>query len=66
MCEALAKQQMTKEEVVALMKSSKSYIGWAKNCDMITRLFGGRVPWFWHDEIIKSGLLEKTKKNWVH
>lgn len=46
---------MKKEEVVKLMKSSKSEKEWNENCDKVKKECNG-YPDFWYVEIIMSGL----------
>ena len=55
---------MTKEEVIKLMKDSKSEIDWNKNCDAVKKAFDGNYPNFWYSEIISSGLLAETQAGW--
>jgi hypothetical protein len=55
---------MTKNEVVELMKSSRSEHEWNLNCDKVQEAFGGQYPDFWYAEIILSGLLSATSENW--
>lgn len=50
---------MTKQEVIDLMKSSKSEEEWAANCDKVKKEFGG-YPHFWYKSIILSGLAAET------
>lgn len=54
---------MSKEEVIALMKSSKSDLEWNKNCDLVKEAYNGYPDW-WYMEVIISGLLAATKANW--
>jgi hypothetical protein len=55
---------MTEEEVVALMKSSKTETEWNANCDRVKRECGG-YPKFWWDAIQLSGVAREVKANWV-
>lgn len=52
--------QMTQQEVVDLMKSSKTEQEWNENRDLIKVAFGGDYPKFWHTAVIASGLLNRT------
>lgn len=47
---------MTKDEVVALMLSSRSAKEWDDNCDKVKKAFDGNYPPFWFKEILQSGL----------
>ncbi|MFC1616377.1 hypothetical protein ACFL21_04500 [Patescibacteria group bacterium] len=49
----------TPEEVVALMKSSRTAEEWGDNCKRVKADFGG-YPKFWYATILLSGLAEKT------
>ena len=49
----------TQEEVVALMKSSKSEQEWNDNCDKVKADFNG-YPNFWHTAIMMSNITQKT------
>jgi len=49
---------MKKEEVIKLMKSSKSEAEWNNNCDKVKKECGG-YPDFWYEEIVKSRLSVK-------
>lgn len=50
---------MNEQEVVDLMKSSKSQQEWNQNCDKVKAACGG-YPDFWYSAIVLSGLLEQT------
>lgn len=54
---------MNEQEVVDLMKSSKSENEWNKNADKVKSAYNG-YPDFWYKSIIMSGLLATTKANW--
>ncbi len=49
--------QMTQQEVVDLMKSSKTEHEWNENCDKVKAAFRGKYPEFWYGAIIQSGVL---------
>lgn len=51
---------MTKEEVLSLMKSSKNSAEWNKNCDTVKAAHSGQYPMWWYQEVILSGLCDKT------
>lgn len=46
---------MTQDEVIALMKSSKSASEWNDNCDKVKAACKG-YPDFWYGAVIASGL----------
>ena len=46
---------MNEQEVVALMKSSKSEDEWNANCDKVKKVCGGYPP-FWYSAIVLSGI----------
>jgi len=50
---------MTEEEVVDLMKSSKSEAEWNTNCDKVKASCDG-YPNFWYSAIILSGLCDEV------
>jgi len=50
---------MTEQEVVALMKSSKSKEEWSKNADAVIAACKG-YPSFWFSAIILSGVTKET------
>ena len=54
------KMQMTQQEVVDLMKSSKNEQEWDTNCDKVKAAFNGKYPKFWYMAIIASGLYNRT------
>ncbi len=54
---------MTQDEVVALMKSSKSEAEWNANCDAVKRACGG-YPEFWYAAILASGILVNVQRSW--
>lgn len=47
---------MNEEQVVALMKGSKSEQEWNENCDRVKGAFGGNYPSFWFSAIVLSGV----------
>lgn len=55
--------EMTEQEVVNLMKSSKSESEWNANCDKVKASFDGSYPSFWWDAIMQSGVMSKTTAN---
>jgi len=48
---------MTEQEVLTLMKSSRSEYEWNLNCDAVKRAHNGGYPSFWYSLIIASGVL---------
>ena len=55
--------EMTQEQVVELMKSSKSESEWDANCGKVKEACGG-YPDFWFAAIIQSDVLDETRINW--
>lgn len=54
---------MSEQEVVDLMKSSKSEKEWNSNCDKVKSACGG-YPSFWYKAIILSQLASETATTW--
>jgi hypothetical protein len=54
---------MSEQEVVELMKSSKSEEEWKANCDLVKSKCGG-YPSFWYAKIVLSGLASQTAATW--
>lgn len=50
---------MNRQEVIDLMKGSKSESEWNANCDKVKREFGG-YPDFWYEAIIQPGVAKET------
>lgn len=50
---------MTQNEVVELMKSSKSEQEWNDNCDEVKKKCGG-YPEFWYGAIVISGVINEV------
>ena len=50
---------MEKQEVIALMESSKSDEEWNANCDKVKKAYGG-YPDYWYAEIVLSGLCDRV------
>lgn len=50
---------MSQDEVVELMKGSKTQEEWDKNCDQVKAEFGG-YPSFWYGAIVASGVARET------
>ena len=55
---------MSEEEVVALMKSSRSDDEWNANAARVKAAYGGRYPAFWFPAIMLSGVAEETAQTW--
>lgn len=54
---------MSEQEVVDLMKSSKSEKEWNAGCDKVQSACGG-YPSFWYKAIVLSGIASKTAATW--
>ncbi len=51
---------MTQEEVVKLMKSSKSAKEWNDNCSTVKKACGG-YPSFWYAAILGAGVVAEAQ-----
>lgn len=51
------------DEVLALMKSSKSEKEWQDNCTKVKKAHSGQYPEYWYDEIVVSGLASRMAKS---
>jgi len=60
---AARRNVMSRKEVVALMKSSRSEPEWNANCDKVKVACGG-YPDFWFAAIVQSGLMGLTRATW--
>jgi len=54
---------MTRNEVVKLMKSSKSELEWNANADIVKKICNG-YPDFWFKAIVISGVMATTQDTW--
>jgi len=54
---------MTKDEVVALMRSSNSEQEWNDNCDKVKKACDG-YPDFWYLTIVASNLVGEVANKW--
>ena len=54
-----------RDNVVALMLSSTSESDWNDNCDKVKAANGGSYPSFWYQAIVWSGVLDRTRLQWV-
>ena len=54
---------MTEQQVVELMRSSKSETEWSSNCDKVKVACGGYPP-FWYGAVFLSGLLAEVAAGW--
>ena len=48
---------MTKDEALALLKSSNSADEWDANCEKIKAAHGGQYPEWWYPEVVMSTLV---------
>jgi len=58
-----AKNLFTPEQVVSLMRSSKSREEWNANCDKVRAAYSDYPSW-WYKKIIMSGVVAKTQAKW--
>lgn len=54
---------MNEQQVIDLMKSSKSESEWNDNCDKVKAACGG-YPGFWYSTIILSGIAAQVAATW--
>ncbi len=52
--------KMNREEVLNLMRTSKTSEIWAENCAKIKKSHGGSYPEYWYAEVIASGLINEA------
>ena len=50
---------MTKQEVIALMKSSTNDRAWDNNCDKVKAAHNGEYPDYWFKEIVLYGIIDE-------
>jgi hypothetical protein len=48
---------MTKQDVVNLMRSSRSQEEWNQNARLVKNAFGGDYPAWWFQVLVQAGLL---------
>lgn len=53
---------MTEDNVVELMKQSKTQEEWNTNCNTVKAAFNGQYPDFWETAVVAADLENKTKK----
>jgi len=58
--EIIGRIAMNQQQVVDLMKTSKSEKEWNTNCDKVKKACGG-YPSFWYAVIIMGGVLAETQ-----
>lgn len=51
---------MEKQEVLDLMRSSRSPDEWNENCEKVKKAHNNGYPDWWFGEIVLSGLCDKT------
>lgn len=57
-------ESMGEQEVVELMRSSRSEEEWNANCDKVKAAHRGQYPIFWWRAIMLSGVLKETQDAW--
>lgn len=55
--------EMTRQEVIELMNSSKTDKEWDDNCDKVKAAFEG-YPEFWYQDVVMSGLAARVFDSW--
>lgn len=53
---------MSDDQILILMKSSKSQSEWNRNCDCVKKAFNNDYPKNWYSLIIHSGVLNETRR----
>lgn len=56
--------EMSEQDVVVLMQSSRSEAEWKRNVSTVWHAYGEYPP-FWYEAIIESGVAETTKARFV-
>ena len=56
-------KEMNEQQVIDLMKSSKSEAEWNANCDKVKADCGG-YPDFWYRAIMMSGIFAQVRASW--
>ncbi len=51
---------MTQDEVLSLMRSSKTSAEWDANCYKVKVAHNGEYPPYWFSEVIRSGLIKEV------
>ena len=51
---------MTQKEIIDLMKTSRSHLEWNSNAQKVMDQNAGRLPDWWYDELIASGIKAMT------
>lgn len=60
----MASEEMTQDDVVALMESSRSEDEWNQNCDRVKAACGG-YPDYWYAAVVLSGVAARTQAKWT-
>jgi hypothetical protein len=55
---------MSREEVIALMQTSRNEKEWNENYDLMVKNCGG-PPHFWFETIMLSGIANKIQNSWI-
>lgn len=55
---------MTKDEVISLLRTTRSEQQWNDACDKIKQAFGGKYPDWWFLEVLASGLMAEISSTW--
>lgn len=50
---------MTREQVIALLRTSTTPTEWDANCDIIKKAHNGGYPSWWYGVVIQSGLMDQ-------
>jgi len=55
---------MNRQEVIALMQTSRDENEWNNNADTVKKKCGG-YPNFWYEAIMLSGIANKVRNSWM-
>lgn len=58
-------ENINEQQVINLIKSSRSEHEWNANCDIVKKAFNG-YPNFWYNVIIRSGLANEVQESWTN
>jgi len=59
------KINMSKEEVIKLMKSSRTITQWKDNCSTVKALHNNKYPEYWYGEIVLKKVMEEALKEGI-
>lgn len=54
--------QMTRTEVISLMRSASTHGEWADNCARVKQMNGGAYPSFWYTDVLEAGIFDALRR----